>query len=227
MNFIEGKILLIDKQTDWTSFDVVNKIRNLLKKHLNIKKIKVGHAGTLDPLASGLMIVCTGKETKNIDNYQALTKEYITTISLDGTTPSFDRETEVTETFDTSFLTKDKIQECLDRFKGPIQQVPPAYSAKKVDGQRAYIKARKNQDVELKPVEIVINELDLIDFSNPLLTIRINCSKGTYVRSLARDIGKELGCGGYLTELKRTAIGQFLLNDAVTVKEFEEMLNKN
>lgn len=226
MEYLEGKLLLIDKPLDWTSFDVVNKIRSTIKRKFNIPKIKVGHAGTLDPLATGLMIVCTGKETKNIDNYQAYSKEYIAKVRLGATTPTLDLETEVDEFFSWDHITKELVESTLTKFTGDIIQIPPIYSAKKIDGQRAYILARKNIEVKMKEVSVTIHELELISFEVPDFTIRVSCSKGTYIRSLARDMGSAMNSGAHLAGLCRTKVGDFMLKDAISLKEFEENLDK-
>lgn len=226
MNFLEGEILNFDKPLGWTSFDLVNKIRVKLKYELGIKKIKVGHAGTLDPLATGLMIVCTGRSTKKIETLQAGVKEYVAHVKLGATTPSFDLETEVDETFPTQHITKDLIASVLKKFLGEIEQVPPQYSALKVGGKRAYQLARKGQEVELKPKLLVIDEIELLDYENYILQLRIVCSKGTYIRALARDIGKALNSGGHLVKLQRTRIGEVRLDEAMTLENFEEKLQK-
>ena len=227
-DFLNGKILLFDKDKEWTSFDLVNKTRNLIRKTFDIKKIKVGHAGTLDPLATGLMIVCSGKETKKIDQYQGQDKTYITTIKLGESTPSFDLETEVDNTAPTQQITLDLITKTINQsFIGEIEQVPPMFSAININGQRAYKLAREGKTVELKKRIITINEINILDFSLPLLTLEIKCSKGTYIRSLARDIGLALGSLGHLTELKRTQIGDYKLSDAITITEFETQITSN
>ena len=226
MEYLEGKILLIDKPLEWTSFDVVNKMRYTLKRTFNLKKIKVGHAGTLDPLATGLMIVCTGKETKNIEKYQGLDKEYIANVRLGGITPSYDLETEISQAFPWDHINEEMIRETLKSFTGNIVQVPPVYSAKKIDGQRAYIKARKNQEVKMKEINITIHELELISMDLPDFVIRVNCSKGTYIRSLAKDIGDALDSGAHLAGLQRTRVGEFLLKDAISIQDFEKSLDK-
>ncbi len=224
MHFLEGEILYFDKPLGWTSFDLVNKIRIKLKYELGIKKIKVGHAGTLDPLATGLMIVCTGKATKKIESLQAGVKEYIAHVKLGATTPSFDLETAVDKTYPTNHITREKIEVALLQFVGRIEQVPPQYSALKVDGKRAYELARKGKDVELKPKLLVIDEIELLDFENCILQLRIVCSKGTYIRALARDIGEALQSGGHLVQLQRTKIGDVTLEEAKTLEEFEKIL---
>lgn len=226
MEYLEGKILLIDKPLEWTSFDVVNKIRSKLKRTFNIKKIKVGHAGTLDPLASGLMIVCTGRETKNIEKYQGLSKEYVAMVRLGATTPSCDLETEPDELFSYQHVTEELIREKLSEFKGEILQTPPAYSAKKIDGERAYKMARKNIEVKMRQTLVTIHDLELVSVELPDFTIRVSCSKGTYIRSLAVDLGKALNSGAHLANLCRTRIGDYMLKDAISIKDFEEILDK-
>lgn len=226
MDFVEGTILCFDKPLTWTSFDVVAKIRWQLCKHLGVKKLKVGHAGTLDPLATGVLIVCTGKATKRIDELQAHTKEYVATLQLGATTPSFDLETEVDATFPTSHITQPLVEEVLGRFIGRIEQIPPAYSACKVDGHRAYALARKGKDVELKPKILVIDEMELLNFDveRMQLILRVVCSKGTYIRALARDIGQALGSGAHLTALRRTRVGDYRVEDSMKVEDFPSLL---
>lgn len=223
-DFEEGQIILIDKPLKWTSFDVVNKVRYLLKNQFGLKKIKVGHAGTLDPLATGLLIICTGKFTKQIESLQASNKEYVGTFMLGATTPSFDRETEVDKTCSIDGITKEKVSEVLNSFVGEQDQIPPIFSAKQIGGQRAYVAARKGKEVELKPSRINIESIDLLDCSLPFVTVRIKCSKGTYIRALARDFGERLGSGSYLYDLRRTSSGDFSLNDAVDILEFEKII---
>ncbi len=224
-DYLNGKMLLFDKDKEWTSFDLVNKTRNLIRKTFDIKKIKVGHAGTLDPLATGLMIVCTGKFTKRIDEYQGLSKTYTTTIKLGESTPSFDLETEVDQTLPTEHITLDLIKNCLKDFTGKIEQVPPMFSAINVNGQRAYKLAREGKTVELKKKEVEIFSIDILDFKLPYLSLEINCSKGTYVRSLARDIGLSLNTVAHLTELKRIKIGDYKIENAISIKEFQTELD--
>lgn len=225
MNFLEGEILYFNKPLTWTSFDLVNKIRVKLKYELGIKKIKVGHAGTLDPLATGLLIVCTGKSTKKIETLQAGVKEYVTQIKLGATTPSYDLETEINETFPTAHITEELIKAALPQFMGEIQQTPPEYSAIKVGGKRAYNLARKGKPVELKPKFLVIDDIEMLGYENDILELRIVCSKGTYIRALARDIGKALESGGHLVKLERTRIGDVNLNQAMTIEDFEKKLD--
>jgi tRNA pseudouridine55 synthase len=222
--FALGKILLFDKPLYWTSFDLVRKIKGILKNRLDLKKLKVGHAGTLDPLATGLMIVCTGKETKNIEKYQAEFKEYKAVITLGATTPSFDLETNVDVTYPTEHITLADVERVLNGLMGKGMQQPPDYSARFINGKRAYILARKGEVVDLPMKEIEIRSIELIRFVLPVIEFRVVCSKGTYVRSLARDIGKELGSGAHLTGLVRTSIGDFSLKDAIKIEEFERNL---
>lgn len=281
MNFQTGEILYIDKPYRWTSFDVVNKVRWLLCKRLGTKKLKVGHAGTLDPLATGVMIVCTGRATKRIDELQAHTKEYIAVLRLGATTPSFDLEHEIDAYYPTEHITHEQVESVLQTFLGRIEQVPPAYSAVKVDGKRAYDLARKDKEVELKPKVLIIDEIELLgcelNEGNPLpaptecdpcsslrgeagtphsspttiprsgmrnkaflhspeqptdataypsITIRVVCSKGTYIRALARDIGVALGSGAHLTALRRTRVGDVGVNDCITMDAFPEWLEQ-
>jgi len=220
MKFIEGEILYFNKPLHWTSFDLVSKVRYQISRSLRIKKIKVGHAGTLDPLATGVMIICTGKATKKIDEFQYKSKEYIATLRLGATTPSFDLETAIDETFETSHITKEMIENTLPQFTGSIEQIPPAFSACKIEGNRAYQLARKGIEVELKPKLLTIDELELLSFCENKLTIRIVCSKGTYIRALARDIGKALHSGAHLIDLQRIRIGDVTLDKCISVDEF-------
>jgi len=223
-DFLDGKVLLFNKDKDWTSFDLVNKTRNLIRKTYDIKKIKVGHAGTLDPLATGLMIVCTGKQTKKIDQYQGQDKTYVTTIKLGESTPSFDLETEVDNTAPFEHISIEKVEKVLQDFTGEIEQVPPMFSAINVNGQRAYKLAREGKTVELKKRLITINQITVIKFDKPYLEVEIKCSKGTYIRSLARDIGLALGSLGHLTELCRTQIGDYKLENAISLTDFQNEL---
>jgi tRNA pseudouridine55 synthase len=227
LNFVEGEVLLINKPLKWTSFDVVNKIRFLLKKKLNLPKLKVGHAGTLDPLASGLLIVCTGKMTKRIDEFQAQEKEYTGSFTLGATTPSYDLETQPDTFFSIDHLTNDIINEAAKNFIGTSQQLPPIFSAKKIDGKRAYTAARKGETVIVNPREVVISEFEIIAIQLPEVKFRVVCSKGTYIRSIAYDFGKSLGSGAYLSELCRTKIGNFSLKDGMELQQFEEMISLN
>ena len=222
--YLDGAVLFIDKPLTWTSFDVVNKIRKSLRHYLGIQKIKVGHAGTLDPLATGLVIICTGKATKQIMQYQDLDKAYDAQVRLGSTTPSFDLETEIDETFPWEHITQEMVSMSLKQFTGELQQLPPQYSAKSVDGKRAYELARKGKTVELKPQQITINHLELLSFTPPDLTIQVECSKGTYIRSLARDIGISLKSGGHLTGLRRTRIGPHRVDQAISIENFIEKI---
>lgn len=221
-NFIDGEVLLIDKPLGWTSFDVVNKIRYAIKRKLNIKKIKVGHAGTLDPLATGLLIICTGKFTKRIEEFQAQEKEYTGTFFIGATTPSYDLETEVDQKFPTDHITEEMLVEATNKFTGDIMQAPPIFSAIKIDGQRAYNKARKKQDVKLAPRSIRIDEFEIMSSNIPEISFRVKCGKGTYIRSLASDYGKALNSGAYLSSLRRTQIGNFRIENALSI---DEMVN--
>ena len=226
-DFEKGEILLFDKELDWTSFDLVRKLRNFLCRRTGVKKLKVGHAGTLDPKATGLMIVCTGKETKNIDQIQAKEKEYVATIKLGATTPSYDLETAENETFSIDHLTPELIQKALEHFIGENDQVPPLFSAIKIEGKRAYEHARKGSDMVLAPKKITISELELLNFSKQEIKLRVVCSKGTYIRALARDLGTELESGAYLVGLIRTRIGDLKLEDAWNVQDFIENFTPN
>lgn len=228
MNFQEGEILFFDKPLRWTSFDVVSKIRWQLSRRLGVKRLKVGHAGTLDPLATGVMVVCTGRATKRIDELQAEVKEYVATLQLGATTPCFDLEKPIDQTYPTEHITEELVREALARFLGRIEQVPPAYSACKVDGKRAYDLARKGEEVELKPKVLVIDEIELQDFNSATMqaTIRVVCSKGTYIRALARDIGLALGSGAHLVSLRRTRVGNVRVEDCMQVEDFPAWLDK-
>lgn len=226
MDFVEGEILAFDKPYRWTSFDVVGKVRWLLCRKLGIKRLKVGHTGTLDPLATGVVVVCTGRKTKQIDSLQQHVKEYVATLQLGATTPSFDLEKPVDATWPTGHITRELINSVLPRFRGEIWQVPPVFSAVKVEGKRAYAYARKGEEVELQPKLLVIDELEVLDFepATMQLTLRIVCSKGTYIRALARDIGQALGSGAHLTALRRTRVGGIRVEDCLSFPAFEQML---
>jgi tRNA pseudouridine55 synthase len=226
-DFIKGEYLLIDKPILWTSFDVVNKIRYLLKIHLKVKDIKVGHAGTLDPLATGLVIVCTGAMTKKIDSLTILDKEYTGTITLGATRPSFDMETDIDQTFDFSDITSEDIERVRLEFLGEILQTPPIYSAKKIEGRRAYEFARKSRKVHIEGKMVTIDEFDIEKIRMPDVFFHITCSKGTYIRSIASDFGKKLNNGSYLYELRRTKIGSFDVEDAISIEQFEFMLKSS
>lgn len=220
MDYVAGEIMVFDKPLTWTSFDLVNKVRFVLCKHLGLKKLKVGHTGTLDPLATGVVVICTGKNTKKIDELQALEKEYIAELKLGETTPSFDLETEVDETFPYEHITREMLEEKLKGFVGSIMQTPPAYSAVKVNGKRAYEYARKGKEVTIKAKELVIESIEILDFSLPKCTLKIICSKGTYIRALSRDIGTALGSGAHLTALRRTRTGDYDLAKAIDLEAF-------
>jgi len=222
--YLEGSILFIDKPLTWTSFDVVNKIRRLLKTQLGIKKIKVGHAGTLDPLATGLVIICTGKATKQIMQFQDMDKAYTAQVRLGSTTPSFDLETEVDQTYPWEHITQEQIKQVLSGYEGEQEQMPPQFSAKSMDGKRAYVMARKGEKVALKTQKIHISHLELLWAELPDLTLQVECSKGTYIRSLARDLGEKLGSGAHLTGLRRTRIGPYGLDRAISLENFEKNL---
>ena len=224
--FETGQVLLFDKPLYWTSFDLVSKVRNLLRSRLGLKKIKVGHAGTLDPLASGLLIICTGKATKNIDHFRDLDKEYIATFTAGATTPSFDLETETDRSFPVDHITEELVREKLNGFLGEQKQLPPIYSAKLINGKRAYEFARKGIHREMEPVSVWFREIELISFCLPLIKVRIVCSKGTYIRSFARDLGVALNSGCYLSALERTAIGDFKLQQAYDLEKFREQLEQ-
>jgi len=219
-----GKILLFNKPLCWTSFDLVNKVKNIFKYSLDLKKIKVGHAGTLDPLATGLVIICTGKKTSTIEAIQAEPKEYIARIKIGATTPSFDLETGVDSVFSTDHISKKIIGEVLESFTGENLQIPPAYSAKQINGTRAYTFARKGEIPELKPNNVVIYAISLEKYEFPIIEIYVKCSKGTYIRALARDIGLKLKSGAHLIGLVRTGIGNYRLKDALSIEEFERNL---
>ena len=226
MNFKEGEVLFFDKPLTWTSFAVVNKIRYHLCRKMGVKKLKVGHAGTLDPLATGVMILCTGKATKRIEELQAHTKEYVATLMLGATTPSYDLEKEIDATYPTEHITRELVEETLKKFIGSIEQVPPAFSACMVDGKRAYDLARKGEEVNLKAKTLVIDEIELLECELPVVKIRVVCSKGTYIRALARDIGQALDSGAHLIGLIRTRVGEVKLEHCMQVEGFAEWLEK-
>lgn len=225
---IEGEIFAVDKPLGWSSFHVVKKLRGALLSRLRstgVRKLKVGHAGTLDPLATGVMIVCTGKATRRIDELQSGVKEYVATVALGATTPSFDLETPVDATYPTAHITRELVEEVLSRFKGRIEQVPPSYSACKVDGHRAYKMARRGEEVDLKPKILVIDEMELLEFSPEEIVIRVVCSKGTYIRALARDIGAALNSGGHLRALRRTRVGSVDVAQCSSVRDAVERIH--
>lgn len=226
MDFITGEIMYVDKPLTWTSFNVVKRVRSTLLRRMKLRKMKVGHAGTLDPLATGVMIICTGRATKRIDELQAHTKEYVATIALGATTPSYDLETEIDATYPTEHITREMVEDTLTRFTGAIEQVPPAFSACKVDGKRAYKMARKGHEVELKPKLLVIDEIELLEYAPTSITVRVVCSKGTYIRALARDIGAALNSGGHLTALRRTRVGDVKVEDCLSVEQAVELIER-
>lgn len=225
MDFISGEVLFIKKPLHWTSFALVRKLRNKLCRKLGVNKLKVGHAGTLDPLATGVMIICTGKKTKLIDTFQYQTKEYVATIKLGETTPSFDLETEVDGTYPTAHITKELVEDTIKCFVGEIHQIPPAFSACKVEGKRAYELARAGKEVDLKSKLLVIDEIELTNCILPVIEIRVVCSKGTYIRALARDIGEALGSGAHLIGLERTRIGEVTLQECIDGEQIEEFVD--
>lgn len=217
---------MIDKDLDWTSFNVVKKVKIVLLNKFKLKKLKVGHAGTLDPLATGLVIICTGKQTKKIEEYQAREKEYIAEIKFGATTPSFDLETHVDNIFPYKHILEESLRLKLKEFLGDYDQLPPAFSAKSVNGKRAYTYARKGKEVQLKPNKVHFFSIELIHFDLPVVTVKIVCSKGTYIRSFARDLGLALSSGAHLTALRRTRIGEYKTEHAMTIMEFENHINK-
>ncbi len=226
MDFVAGEILAFDKPYTWTSFDVVGKVRWMLCRKLGVKKLKVGHTGTLDPLATGVVVVCTGRKTKEIDALQAHVKEYIATLQLGATTPSYDLEKPIDKTYPTEHITREKIDAVIPRFLGEIWQVPPIFSAVQVDGKRAYSYARAGEEVELKPKLLAIDEIEVVTFDEEKmqLTLRIVCSKGTYIRALARDIGEALDSGAHLIALRRIRVGETRVEDCLTIEQFEKIL---
>ena len=225
--FKEGKLLLIDKPLKWSSFQVVNKLRWEIKKTFDIKKIKVGHAGTLDPLATGLLLVCTGKMTKQIQELQDQKKVYSGTMTLGSTTPSYDLETDINQKFSTDHICENILRETTKQFIGEIDQYPPLYSAIKKDGKRLYEYARLGQDIDIKPRKIFIESFNITKFQYQKVDFEVQCGKGTYIRSLANDFGKALNSGAHLSSLRRTKIGDFSINDAIEINEFVESLKKN
>ena len=224
--FGEGTFVVVDKPLGWTSFDVVNKFRWLLCRRLGVKRLKVGHAGTLDPLATGVVVLCTGRFTKRIEEVQKLPKVYTATLKLGATTPSFDMESEEDATFSTEHITREKVEAVLKQYEGLIPQVPPIFSAVKVAGSRAYELARKGEGVELQAKEVRIDRIELLEYSLPFIQIRVECGKGTYIRALARDIGASLGCGAYLTALRRESVGAFRASEGIGVEQMEEYIEE-
>ncbi|MDE6297195.1 MAG: tRNA pseudouridine(55) synthase TruB [Muribaculaceae bacterium] len=223
MDLISGEIIGVDKPLGWTSFDAVKRLRGGIQRRLGVKKFKVGHAGTLDPLATGVLIICTGRATRYIERLQNGSKEYIADIRLGATTPSYDLETEIDATFEWEHISVKEIEEVLPRFKGKVMQVPPVFSAVKIDGKRAYKFARKGEEVELKAKPLEISELEILSYEAPILRLRVVCSKGTYIRALARDIGEALHSGAHLVGLRRTRVGEIDIDKCLTI---DEALNK-
>ena len=224
MDFISGEIIGIDKPLGWTSFDAVKRLRGAIQRRLRVKKFKVGHAGTLDPLATGVLIVCTGRATRLIETLQNGSKEYIAEITLGSTTPSYDLETDIDATYPWEHITRELIEETLPKFVGNVMQVPPVFSAVKIDGKRAYNLARKGKEVELKAKPLEIKEIEILGFEGNKLTIRVVCSKGTYIRALARDIGEALDSGAHLTALRRTRVGEMKIEDCLTIDQAVEVI---
>jgi tRNA pseudouridine55 synthase len=220
----DGQVLLFDKPLHWTSFQVVNKVRWLIKQKFGLKKLKVGHAGTLDPLATGLVILCTGKATKTIESLMGQTKIYTGEFTLGGTTPSYDMETEVDKTFETSHITAELIQNTLPQFRGEIMQRPPIFSALKKEGKRLYEYARKGESVDIPKRQVNIDSFDITQDNFPKLNFKVQCSKGTYIRSLAYDFGEALNSGAYLSELRRTQIGDYKVREALSIEDFEKLI---
>ncbi|MEQ8420474.1 MAG: tRNA pseudouridine(55) synthase TruB [Arenibacter algicola] len=223
-DFLEGQVLLIDKPLGWSSFQAVNSLKWKIRKKFQLKKIKIGHAGTLDPLATGLLLICTGKATKTINELQGQEKEYTGTITLGGTTPSYDLETEINENFPIDHITNELIHNTTAQFIGDIEQIPPVFSALKKDGKRLYEYAREGKEVEIKKREVTITEFEITSIELPMVHFRVVCSKGTYIRSLAHDFGKALQSGAHLSSLKRTKIGDYNVNKAITPEEFGKLL---
>jgi len=224
-DYLEGQVILIDKPLEWTSFQVVNKLRWAIKQQFGFKKIKVGHAGTLDPLATGLLILCTGKFTKKIDSFQAQEKEYTGTIQLGATTPSYDLESAIDQHYPTNHITEALVQEVVTQFKGEIDQRPPNFSALKKDGKRLYEMARAGEKIDIPSRKVRVHEFDILNFKPTQIDFRIRCSKGTYIRSIAHDVGQALASGGHLSALRRTKIGSYPVEDAVSIEKFLSQLN--
>ena len=229
--YVLGQVIVLDKPLKWTSFDIVNKVRYLLRHYRRLRKVKVGHAGTLDPLATGILIVCTGRKTKEITTYQDHDKEYVATIRLGAVTPSFDLETEPCNHIEASHITREQVEQCLKTFIGEQQQYPPVYSAKKINGERAFVAAHEGRgdEVKMRPSVIEIFAIEILEWNDDTkeFKARVHCSKGTYIRSLANDIGAKLGVGGYLAGLRRTRIGEITLKNAISIEDFEEKLRQS
>lgn len=224
MDYISGEVLVIDKPYRWTSFDAVKRLRGAVQRRLNAKRFKVGHAGTLDPLATGVLLVCTGRATKRIAELQEGMKEYVAEITFGATTPSYDLEKEIDATYPWEHITPELIAETLPKFQGHVMQVPPVFSAVKVDGKRAYNYARKGKEVEIKAKPLEIKELEVLGWEAPKLTLRVLCSKGTYIRALARDLGEAMNSGAHLTALRRTRVGDYTINDAMSLDQALELI---
>lgn len=224
MDYISGEILVIDKPYRWTSFDAVKRLRGAVQRRLNAKRFKVGHAGTLDPLATGVLLVCTGRATKRIAELQEGMKEYVAEITFGATTPSYDLEKEIDATYPWEHITQELIAETLPKFQGHVMQVPPVFSAVKVDGKRAYNYARKGKEVEIKAKPLEIKELEVLNWEAPKLTLRVLCSKGTYIRALARDLGEAMNSGAHLTALRRTRVGDYTIDDAMSLDQALELI---
>lgn len=226
MDYISGEILVIDKPYRWTSFDAVKRLRGAVQRRLNAKRFKVGHAGTLDPLATGVLLVCTGRATKRIAELQDGMKEYVAEITFGATTPSYDLEKEIDATYPWEHITPELIAETLPKFQGHVMQVPPVFSAVKVDGKRAYNYARKGKEVEIKAKPLEIKELEVMSWEAPKLTLRVLCSKGTYIRALARDLGEAMNSGAHLTALRRTRVGDYTIDDAMSLDQALELIKE-
>lgn len=224
MDYISGEILVIDKPYRWTSFDAVKRLRGAVQRRLNAKRFKVGHAGTLDPLATGVLLVCTGRATKRIAELQEGMKEYVAEITFGATTPSYDLEKEIDANYPWEHITPELIAETLPKFQGHVMQVPPVFSAVKVEGKRAYNYARKGKEVEIKAKPLEIKELEVLDWEAPKLTLRVLCSKGTYIRALARDLGEAMNSGAHLTALRRTRVGDYTIDDAMSLDQALELI---
>ena len=227
MDFITGEIIAVDKPLGWTSFDAVKRLRGAIQKRLRLKKFKVGHAGTLDPLATGVLLICTGRATRKIEELQSGEKEYFATLAIGATTPSFDLETEIDAVYPTEHITEQQIKKVLEEFKGEILQVPPVFSAVKVDGKRAYKYARHGKEPELKAKPVNIKEIEFIEFKDNLLKLRVVCGKGTYIRALARDLGLALDSGAHLKELRRTRVGNYKAEDCIKIDEAVEKIQNS
>ncbi len=224
MDFISGETIVINKPYGWTSFSAVKRVRGAIQRRLNVKKFKVGHAGTLDPLATGVLLICTGRATRTIETLQNGWKEYVAEITFGATTPSYDLEKEIDATYPWEHITRESIESVLPRFTGRVMQVPPVFSAVKVDGKRAYKYARKGQEVEIKAKPLEIKEMEIVSWQPPVLTLRVLCSKGTYIRAIARDLGEALHSGAHLSGLKRIRVGDYRLEDALSVDDAIAMI---